>query len=338
MTQNELISALEKLGERISVWLNNEKLCDKLTCAINNAITENDWFTCESIKKMLSAISSQMLYGTNLKHWISKYEVFEKSPKRVGIIAAGNIPLVFFHDLICVLISGNIAVVKLSSKDKILPECVINLLIDIEPRLKNFIEIAETKSLNVDAVIATGSDNTFKFFEEEFGEIPHIFRKNRTSVAIIKGDENLEQLALLGEDIFSFFGLGCRNVSKIFIPNNYDFAKFMKVVEKFSEVKNHEPYMNAYRYNRALLKINGNTFIDNKFWLLTENFGFFSPVSVIYYEKYSNLESINKILIDNSEQIQCVVNGDVDFGESQKPQLNNYADGIDVMNFLLKQI
>ncbi|MDR1983876.1 MAG: hypothetical protein LBQ28_03520 [Prevotellaceae bacterium] len=338
MTQNEILSALAKLGDKLNSWLHNENSCKELNDAVNKAIAQNEWFTAENIKQSLAAISLQMLDAQKLQNWITQYEISEKSPKQVGIIAAGNIPLVFFHEFICVLASKNIATVKFSSKDKVLPKCVINLLVKIEPKLENFVKTAENKHFDADAVIATGNDNTLKFFEESFGKIPHIFRKARTSLAILDGSESLSELELLGNDIFSFFGLGCRNVSKLFIPHNYDFTKLIGAMKRFSHIKNHQPYKNAYTYNKALLTINGNTFVDNDFWLLTENSENFSPISVIYYEKYINLDSVKKTISDKAEHIQCVVNNDVDFGKSQQPQLSDYADGIDVMNFLLKQI
>jgi hypothetical protein len=176
-----------------------------------------------------------------------------------------------------------------------------------------------------------------KFFEEQYGEIPHIFRKNRTSIAVLKGNESANELELLCEDIFSFFGLGCRNVSKIFIPENYDLTKLIEAAKKFSNIKNHESYRSAYQYNKAFFSITKKPFIDNDFWLLAENFEIFSPVSVIYCEKYTNLELLKQRFSDNYQHIQCIVNYDVAFGQSQQPQLTDYADGIDVMKFLLKQ-
>jgi hypothetical protein len=338
MTQDEILHAFVQSGDKLNAWLHSKNSCTELNDAVNQAIAENEWFTVENIEQMLSAISLQMLDAEKIQKWISRYEIPEKLPKHVGIIAAGNIPLVFFHDLICVWCSKNIAVIKFSSKDKVLPECIINMLVKAEPKLENYIKIAKEKTLTADAVIATGNDNTIKFFEEQFGKIPHVFRKNRTSVAILYGNETVDELELLSEDIFSFFGLGCRNVSKLFVPENYDFTKLVRAMKKFSHIKNHAPYKNAYIYNKALLTITENPFIDNDFWLLTENFENFSPVSVIYYQKYTNLELLKKLFVNEAEHIQCIVNYNVDFGKSQQPQLSDYADDIDIMNFLLKQL
>ncbi|MDR2653672.1 MAG: hypothetical protein LBC68_15445 [Prevotellaceae bacterium] len=338
MTQDDILHALVKLGDKLNAWLHDKNSCSELSDAVNRAIIENEWFTIENIERMISAISLQMLDTEKIQRWISQYAIPKKSPKRIGIIAAGNIPLVFFHDFICVLSSNNIAVVKFSSKDKALPESIINLLVAIEPKLENRINITEKRDFAVDAVIATGNENTIKFFEETFGNLPHIFRRNRTSFAILDGSETIDELELLAEDIFSFFGLGCRNVSKIFVPENYDFTQFINAMRKFSHIKNHKPYENAYIYNKALLTITETPFVDNDFWLLTESFNKFSPVSVIYYQKYINLESLKKLFSDEAKHIQCIVNYDVDFGKSQQPQLSDYADGIDVMNFLLKQL
>jgi hypothetical protein len=338
MAQDDILHALIKLGDKLNAWLHNKNSCLELSDAASRAIIENEWFTAENIERMFSAISRQMLDAEKIQQWLSRYEIPEKSPKRIGIIAAGNIPLVFFHDFICVLSSKNIAVVKCSSKDKILPECIINLLVRIEPKLENYISVTEKRDFAADAVIATGNDNTIKFFEEKFGKLPHVFRRNRTSFAILDGSETIDKLELLCKDIFSFFGLGCRNVSKVFVPEKYDFTKFIRAMKKFSHIKNHEPYRNAYIYNKALLTITETPFVDNDFWLLTENFDNFSPVSVIYYQKYINLESLKKLFLDETEHIQCIVNYEVDFGKSQQPQLSDYADDVDVMNFLLKQL
>jgi hypothetical protein len=337
MTQKETVSALVLLGNKIKAWLHNENYSLQLSNSAHSAVSENEWFTVDNIRQMLSAITLQMLDEQKITEWLSGYKFCSNQPKRVGIIAAGNIPLVFFHDFICVLVSQNIAVVKFSSKDKVLSQCIVNMLIEIDPRIKNFIEIADEKQFAVDCVIATGSDNTLKFFEEKYGAIPHIFRANRTSVAIIRGDESVEELELLGNDIFSFFGLGCRNVSKIFIPNDYDLTKLIEAAKKFSNIKNHNLYMSAYQYNKAFLTITKKPFIDNDFWLLSENSELFSPVSVVYCEKYSNLELLKRTFSANSEQIQCIMNYNVAFGQSQQPQLTDYADGLDVMQFLLKQ-
>ena len=337
MTQEQIVSALIRLGNKMKMWLFDQSSNPKLNDAADCAELENEWFTIGNIKQMLSAIAIQMLDEQKISECLSKYKFYSHLPMRVRIIAAGNIPLVFFHDLICVLLSQNIAVVKFSSKDKVLPQCIINMLVEIEPCIKNFIEITDEKFFAADCIIATGSDNTLNFFEETYGKIPHIFRKNRTSIAIINGNESTNELELLGKDIFSFFGLGCRNVSKIFIPDNYDLTKLIETAKKFSNIKSHEPYRSAYQYNKAYLTITRKSFIDNDFWLLTENSEIFSPVSVVNYEKYSNLESVKNVFSDNSQHIQCIVNYNVAFGQSQQPQLTDYADGIDVMHFLIEQ-
>lgn len=338
MTQNEIISALTALGDRLRLWLCGEDCNTHIDSIIKHSTLENEWFTVCSIKQMLAAITTQMLDHRKISEWLERYKFVNHLPKRVGIIAAGNIPLVFFHDFICVLMSQNIAVIKFSSKDKILSRYIIDLLADIDPRIKNFVEIADEQRFTVDCVIATGSSNTLKFFEGKYENIPHVFRKSRTSVAVINGNETAKELELLSDDIFSFFGLGCRNVSKIFIPDNYNLTQLADAAQKFSYIKNHELYRGAYQYNKALFTMTQKAFIDNDFWLLVENSDFFSPVSVVYYEKYTNLEVLKHTFETNSEQIQCIVNYDAAFGQAQQPKLTDYADGIDIMNFLLKQI
>lgn len=337
MNQKQIISAFCELGKQLNDCLHNENSCSKLNFAIEKSCAQNEWFTKNNIRQSIAAIATQMLDEQKLTDWILQYNFFEPQPKRVGIIAAGNLPLVFFHDFLCVLISGNIAVLKPSSKDKFLPQYIIDTLIEVEPQLAKRIEITENKQPNIEAVIATGSDNTLKFFEENFGAIPHIFRNSRTSTAIIKGDETPEQLQLLGNDMFLYFGLGCRNVNKLFVPQNYNFDVLIDCVKPCAQIKNNTAYANAYRYNKALLHINKKTFIDNDFWLLAENNNFFSPVSVVNYEKYSNLDAVKNLLLEHQKQIQCAVNIDVDFGSTQNPRLNDYADGVDVIEFLQTQ-
>lgn len=299
----------------------------------------NPWFTTNSLSKAFAGIIS-MLETDKLKKWVSSYQNNNSSPKRIGIIMAGNIPMVGFHDLLCVLISGNQAVVKLSTQDAHLIPYITNKLIEFEPGLKGFFTFVD-KLENIDAIIATGSDNTARYFEHYFSKYPNIIRKNRTSIALLIGNETLEDFNLLGNDIFQYYGLGCRNISKLFVPENYDFTSFFEGIEFHSEIINHHKYRNNYDYNKSIYLVNGVSHLDNGFLLLTENSQLVSPISVLFYETYSSSDVIKSRLTEEKEKIQCVAcldknqTNSVLFGETQQPELWDYADNIDSMKFLI---
>jgi hypothetical protein len=239
---------------------------------------------------------------------------------------AGNIPLVGFHDLLCVLISGHRLSAKLSSQDSVLMRYVVEKLVAIEPRFKDYISFVERMN-DADAVIATGSDNTARYFEYYFRNIPHIIRKNRSSCAILRGTETNEQLIALGKDVFSYFGLGCRNVSKLFVPKDYDFKRLLDLWQPYHDVFNHHKYVNNYDYNKSILLVNRTPHLDNGFVLITENKALVSPISVVYYEVGEPDPS--------SDKIQCVVSAEhVPFGKTQEPELTDYADRVDTLKFL----
>ncbi len=252
---------------------------------------------------------------------------------------AGNIPLVGFHDLLCILLSGHQLVAKLSSSDSVLMKFIKDSLIEIDPAFSEKIFFEERLN-NVDAVIATGSDNTSRYFEYYFRNIPHIIRKNRTSCAIILGEESSEEFSVLGKDIFSYFGLGCRNVSKVYIPENFDFIPMLKSLDSYQPIINHHKYANNYDYQKSILLINQIHFYDTGFLLLTKNENMVSPISTIYYESYKDQGDLNTKLKLNEEKIQCIVsargwfNQSIPFGEAQFPAVDDYADGIDTLAFL----
>ena len=332
MNLEKRISAFVELGKQIS-----EKK------DIFKSKNTNTWFTPENVNFAI-AETSKMLQKNMLEKWTGMYADLKKeiSPKRVGVVTAGNIPLVGFHDFLSVLISGNIFVGKLSSKDSFLMLSIIKLLIEIEPEFKNFINIKEDKLSDFDAVIATGSNNTARYFEYYFGKYPHIIRKNRNSIAILSGNETKEELELLMDDIFMYFGLGCRNVSKLFLPEDYDLAKIFEASEKYKNITNHNKYSNNYGYNRSIYLMNTITFWDNGFMLLKEDINYSSPVSVVFFENYKKLETLKQRLSFDHEKIQCTVSHIKDienaeyFGKAQQPQLWDYADNIDTMEFLLR--
>ncbi len=325
------IKAFSKLGEAITK--NKEKL--KLG-------KQNSWFTKDNIDFALTEIS-QSLRKENIEKWLGNYPEFHKksSQKKIGVITAGNIPLVGFHDFISVLISGNIFVGKLSSKDDVLLPKVIDILIEIEPEFKNYISLSEKKLTDFEAVIATGSNNSARYFEYYFGKYPHIIRKNRNSVAVLNGNETDEKLQLLADDIFLYFGLGCRSVSKLFLPDNYNLDNIFRNSLKHKEIIHHNKYANNYDYNRAIYLMNLTQFKDNGIMLMKEDINLASPISVVYYENYSKIETVIERLHIEDDKIQCVVSDNADlkhtipFGTSQKPQLWDYADNVDTVEFLL---
>ncbi|MEQ9405865.1 MAG: acyl-CoA reductase [Cyclobacteriaceae bacterium] len=318
-----------RLGQKISALSNLE-----LEQLSGQAKAKNGWFTSESVKESLNGISF-MLEEEKLNKWVSQYEIADPIPKITGIVMAGNIPLVGFHDLLCVLISGHFAAIKPSSDDDFLTRTIVDWIIEIEPGFKKNIEIRE-RLTTIDAVLATGSDNTSRYFEYYFKDIPHIIRKNRTSVAILSGEESTEELQCLGRDIFTYFGLGCRNVSKIFTPKGYDLKRILDQFEGYKETGNHNKYRNNYDYHKSIYLVNQTPHLDNGFLLVVSTDDLVSPISVVYHQEYDSLENLQKVLDSNEEKIQCIVGKDhIPFGMAQSPELWDYADNVDVMKFLI---
>jgi hypothetical protein len=297
---------------------------------------ENQWFTIENQKFALKQWAD-LLTEENIKNWIQAYTI-SKIPKRVGLILAGNIPLVGFHDVISVVLSNHIPVIKLSSKDRYMIPFLLkkwkefssdNVEYEFVERLEDF-----------DAVIATGSNNTARYLEYYFKNHLNIIRKNRTSIAVLKGDETVDELRLLANDIFQYFGLGCRNVTRIFIPQDFVIDRLFESFIDFQDIINHNKYANNYEYNRAVYLLNQEQFWDNNFVMLKEDDKLFSPLSVINFSRYSSLEDVKNFITENEENIQCVVakNGlgfdTIAFGQAQNPSLDTYADNVDTMKFL----
>jgi hypothetical protein len=262
------------------------------------------------------------------------------TPKTVGLVLAGNIPLVGFHDFISVLLSGHKVAVKTSSNDQHLLPFLAKYMISVQPELEKYITFVAGKLENFDAVIATGSNNTARYFEYYFKDKPSIIRKSRNSVAVLDGNESEEQMIALGEDVFRYFGLGCRNVSKLFIPRNYNFDAFFGGMYPYHRVMKFEKYINNYDYNKAVFLMSNFDLLDNEFLIIKEDSSYASPISSVFYEYYDNLDDIKNKLQEDQEQIQCVVSNDliensVSFGQTQKPKLWDYADNIDTINFLI---
>jgi hypothetical protein len=338
------IDAFGQLGQIMSSFKSGKS---RENSSLNNVIKEsnsfNPWFTKENVRNAIINIGGT-LTPEKLKVWAEKYlERLHHSPgKRVGVVMAGNIPLVGFHDFLCVILSGNKIIARLSSDDnKLLPE-IAAILIDIDPAFKDQISFTEHKLENFEAVIATGSNNSSRYFEYYFRNVPHIIRKSRNGIAVLIGDENDEDLKLLGEDIFLYFGMGCRSVAKIFVPKYFSFNKMFESFREFKSMADHPKYINNYEYYKSIFLINGHNHFDNGFLLLKEDITYSSPPAVLYFEEYENLQNLNYHLLTDHDQIQCIVsrsqeiNGAIPFGCAQKPELWDYADGIDTMEFLLK--
>lgn len=293
----------------------------------------NPWYTPEMVRKALSGIAL-VLEKKVLEDWVSHYQ-FQENEKLVAVIMASNIPLVGFHDLLSVLVSGNKALVKMSKEDNKLLPALLGLLFNLDESYKSLIQFSDEKIKGFDAVIATGSDNTSRYFQDYFGAYPNIIRKNRTSIAIIPEDVNEDELKLLADDIFDFFGLGCRNVSKCFFPEKFDLNRLFEALYHKHDVINHNKYANNYDYNRAIHLMNQEEMLDNGFLLLKESRELFSPLGMLYYERYDNQESFQAFEKKYEDKIQAVIARDrVPFGQGQKPGLMDYADGVDVMQFL----
>nr|WP_314803276.1 acyl-CoA reductase [uncultured Capnocytophaga sp.] len=335
------IEAFSDLAEELeNYFLYKEKapLYKKIELILEEAERKNAWFDRENCLMTLHHWAG-LLKKENLSQWLSSYSIENIPQKRIALILAGNIPLVGFHDLLCTLLIGHTAIVKLSSNDKVLLPFLISELKNLTPIFEDKIIFTEEKLTDFDAVIATGSNNTARYFEYYFGKKPHIIRKNRNSVAILTGEETKEELELLGKDIFTYFGLGCRNVSKIFIPENYDFTNFFEAIYSFHSVMNHQKYINNYDYNKAVYLMNLEQLLENGFLLLKEDKHYASPIATLFYEKHTNISSLQERLTEDKELIQCIVsNGSfpnsITFGQAQIPSLRDYADGIDTIAFL----
>jgi len=330
LLKSELIETLVLLGKEFEVLKRNEAL-------INKAHTENQWFTPDFQAVMMNYWSSQ-LQRENLNSWLNEYSYTDR-PKNIGLIMAGNIPLVGLHDLICILCSGHFAMIKPSSEDTTLVKWVTDTLIKLNPALMHSFEYVD-KLNTCEALIATGSNNTSRYFEYYFSSIPRLIRKNRNSLAVITGNETEAELQELAKDIFLYFGLGCRNVSKLWIPENYDFNKFFEALESFNFLKNHNKYFNNYTYHKAILLMNLAPHLDNGFLLVKEDSRLSSPLGCLFYSVYKERFDIIDYIDNQKDSIQIVL-GDknfiseaLPFGQSQFPELNSYADEIDTLQFL----
>lgn len=339
-TENQVLGLI-KLSDYIKAFLakkpedHNEDDAN-IELLLKKSEIENPWFTVDNQKFALKQWAD-LLTEENIKNWLKNYSI-SKISKRVGLILAGNIPLVGFHDVISVVLSNHIPLLKLSSKDRYLIPFLLKKWKEFSNDQIQF-EFVE-KLQNFDAVIATGSNNTARYLEYYFKDHLSIIRKNRTSVAVLKGDETEEELQLLANDIFQYFGLGCRNVTRIFIPQDFVIDRLFESFLGFQDIINHNKYANNYDYNRAIYLLNQEKFWDNNFVMLKEDDKLFSPLSVINFSRYESLDDVKNFIAENEENIQCVVAKEelgldsISFGEAQNPGLDTYADNVDTMKFL----
>jgi hypothetical protein len=346
MDLEERIKSFALLGESLRKSINinsgisvNGRDHSIMQSLIKTQVNRNPWFTPENVTRAITAIANE-LTEENLVKWTSTYNGIndEVNPLRVAVIMAGNIPLVGFHDFLSVLITGNNLIAKTSSKDSELLIVITSILCKINPQFKERIEFTDSTLANFDAVIATGSDNSSRYFDYYFGKYPNLIRRNRNSIAILEGDETDEEMERLGTDIFSYFGLGCRNVSKIYIPEGFDLGKGSKKWDSFHNIVSHSKYSNNYDFNKAVYIVNKENFHDTGYLLIKEDTRISSPVSVLYFEYYESQDAIKQVPELLKNKIQCVVGKHyIPFGQAQYPHLWDYADGNDTIDFLLKK-
>lgn len=299
------------------------------------AFFENKWFVPEYSFLAGRLISEQMLQEKTLLEFAEAYQIPEENSakKKVGLIMAGNIPFVGFHDLLCIFLSGHAQLVKLSSKDTVLMRMILQVAAEFEPEVLQLITCSEMLK-GCDAYIATGTDNSARYFEYYFSRYPHLIRKNRTSVAILNGRETDQQLQELADDIQLYFGLGCRNVTKIYVPEGYDFIPLLKALEKYDKYKDHDKYKNNYDYQLTIALLNKKQYMTNGSILLIEDDNPFSPISQLHYAYYKEPEQVVSSL--DRDKIQCIVGEKhIPFGQAQKPGISDFPDGVDTMSFLM---
>lgn len=324
------------LGERKNIHYKSKYA--ELDNLVEQCYLYNGWFSKDYVLKALQGII--LLLEENKLIEFCKQINKTKTPRTVAVIMAGNIPAVGFHDFLCVLLSGNKILIKPSSDDKFLITFFAEFLIEAEPLFKDRILFTDGRLTNFNAVIATGSNNSSLYFEKYFGKYPHIIRKNRTSVAVLSGNETTQELNLLGNDIFDYYGLGCRSVSKLYVPKGYNFATFYESIFSFSEIVQNKKYGNNHEYNRAVYLLNQEKFLDNNFLIIKESNTLHSPIAVLFYEYYESVEEVSKKIKDLEEQLQCVVSSiklpvkTISLGYSQSPVINDFSDNVNTLHFL----
>ena len=335
LTVVERINLLGRLGNYLS------QFDEAVQGVIELSHLKNRWFTPENTTKALKSIATQFLNEDLLTSWAKQYAIDDnKPPKKVGLILAGNIPAVGFHDMLCCFVTGHKAIMKLSEKDNIILPFLVDKLISLDSRVGEYFELVN-RLKDFEAVIATGSNNTSLYFEQYFGKYPNIIRKNRNGIAVLSGKESEDELKSLSGDIFDYFGLGCRSVSKLYVPEGYNFDQFLEITHSFKQIINHSKYKNNFDYNYAILILNKEKFLSNGCLLLREDNQIASRIANLNYEYYTDLETLEKQLLQDQDSLQCVCTSlafndikTIPLGTSQMPALGSYADNVDTMKFL----
>lgn len=333
------IEELAESGKRLKqfvdgTWSPSNSQISSVDDLLHRAHIKNNWFQPQMVSEMLKEVIA-MLDKRALQQWVEDYDFGKTKPQNVAIIMAGNIPMVGFHDLLSVLISGHVAWIKLSSKDEVLIPFWLEILLEINTNWKQKIELKSERMIGMDAVIATGSNNSARYFDYYFGKYPHIIRKNRTSVALLTGEEDDSDLQNLSRDMLLYFGLGCRNVSKLFLPKDFRLDQIFENILDWKFITDNQKYNNNYEYNRTVYLLNREPFLDNNFFMLKESESLVSPISVVHYQRYERMKEVDRNLQIEKENIQCVIGKNhTPFGHSQSPKLDDFADEIDVLKFL----
>ncbi|HOU98488.1 MAG TPA: hypothetical protein PLP65_06555 [Bacteroidales bacterium] len=352
MQLEERIEGLNKLGEVLRSYFEFKKSgigtvsfwTSILDQTIKNECNYNPFFTEQNVLFALKYWANELTID-KLNNWLEPYkkDLSSINSKKIAIISAGNIPLVSFHDIVSVFLSGHYALVKLSSKDARLPVVLWNIVCSFLPAAKSRVEFIKEKPIHgFDAVIATGNNLSQQYFGYYFGKYPHVFRHHRNAVAVLTGDETQEELELLANDIFTYFGLGCRSVSKLYLPKEFDFSNLMNALKKWDHLFYNHHYLNNYEYQKSLFLINKEPFIDGGFVMLKESNQISSPLGVIFYEYYSDICILAPKFEAMAQQIQCIVSKNnkylksIELGKAQRPELWEYADNIDIVKFLIQ--
>lgn len=347
MTLNQRTAAFVRLGSYFRVFgqsPNERQHTGNFDFAVLERFDElivrekfhNGWFTEENVRRSFAALGSAMT-EEGFSSWLSAYQFDQIQPKKVGLILAGNIPLVGFHDVLSTLMSGHVAIIKPSRDDNRLLPPVIDLLFSLEEGFQKQVVFSPMKLPEIDAIVATGSGNTARHFDYYFRNIPRVIRRNRTSIAVLDGTETHEELAALGHDIFDYFGLGCRNVTKLYLPADFDLDRIFGALYAFREIAQHNKYANNYDYHKALWLLNQEDLVENGFLIVKQDSALVSPVGSLFYERYTDISAVERTIQERAHELQCVVSHRyTPFGAAQQPKLNDYADGVDTIDFLLK--
>jgi hypothetical protein len=334
MNLTQRIDSFVQLGLQFAQMPEEE--CENLC---RQAAAHNGWFTEASVKLAFAGLQNY-LQADKLRAWLQNYDLENIDKKNIAVVMAGNIPMVGIHDFLCVLLAGHHLQAKLSSQDSVLIKEVAKKLIAIQADWENQISFVD-RIKDFDAIIATGSDNTAKHFEYYFAKYPHIIRKNRVSVSVLNGKEDTTALLALGQDVLQYYGLGCRNVSKIYVPEGYDLTQVCSAFAPLEKVMDNHRYQNNYDYNKSIYLVNRIPHYDTGFLLLVENEQLFSPTSVLYYERYQNDKDLQQKIGQLANTLQCITADNAWFpksiplGKAQQPEVFDYADGVDTIQFLM---